>query len=452
MGSWHCQCAQMSCFLHLSCSDTHKNTRTHYAHTHLYASLFRDVHTQTHGLCTLSWLQGLMALQYRWHCHSCIAIYNSQCMNEYAGPFFSMALSMCGAKRQWMFLLMLLTKVIWIGHIGWARKERHTSAQKSDTDMDTHKLTKVSIHSLSGLRGLTYLPLIQKCMRAMEGWFTPQQPLLPFNIHQRVRLGQLTSLTFIGPSDSIVHRIVITYIGLTTECVGVYVGGWEHTKCNLSHRCTPSMPLALYLQAASTDLKLCKVKMSPRSQRHTPAVYVFQIYMHIRSDPGDNENIFTCVLFCSGKSSYKTTAKFLWAQQGIKESFNKISGEFSWLIVCSCFAITEHDTPSAITISPLWRVEGWDCSVHTPAGCHSEQDPWSCLDSLTVWPHHLTKSKQPTGTLLQTPPPTSPVSPWRSTMQKNHLPQPHINIHMKVWRSLNRTVISLNIRLTESSA
>lgn len=65
----------------------------------------------------------------------------------------------------------------------------------------------------------------------------------------------------------------------------------------------------------------------------------------------------------------------------------------------------------------------WDCLVHTPAGCRSEQNPRSCLYCLTAWPHHLTKSKQPTGTFLQTsPPPTSPGSPWWSTMQNNHLP------------------------------
>lgn len=115
-----------------------------------------------------------------------------------------------------------------------------------------------------------------------------------------------------------------------------------------------------------------------------------------------------------------------------KKVSTKSAGEFSRLIVFFCFAITERDTPSAITPSPPWRLEGWDGSVHTPAGCHSEQDPWSCLDSLTVWPHHLTKSKQPAGTFLQTSTLTAPpVSPWRSTMQNNQLPQPHINIHMK---------------------
>lgn len=230
-------------------------------------------------------------------------------------------------------------------------------------------------------------------------------------------------------------------------------GGWGHTECNLSHRCTLSMPLVLYLQAASIELKLCKVKnLAMFPMTHSFCSDFTNIHVvHIISDPGDNENIFTCVLFCVVKSSYKTPYEFLQAQQGIEESFNKISREFSWLIVCSCFVITERDTPSAITVSPIWRVEGCDCSVHTPAGCHSDKDPWCCLDSLTVWPYHHAKSKQPTGTFLQPPTPTpytSHLSLKIHYAKQSPPPKLHINIHMKVWRSQNRAVICLKITQT----
>lgn len=95
----------------------------------------------------------------------------------------------------------------------------------------------------------------------------------------------------------------------------------------------------------------------------------------------------------------------------------------------------------------------WDCVVHTPAGCRSEQNPravytvWLCgpiilqnQNSLQVHSYkHL-----PLLHLL-----ALPEDPLCKTITS---PQPHINIHMKVWRRLNRTVISLKMRLTESDA
>lgn len=148
-------------------------------------------------------------------------------MNEYSWLFFSMALSMCGDRETvllTMFLLMFQTKRVWIGRIGRAGKERHTNTQKgrhryghTQAHKSEHSFTvRVVWPYLSPSHSETY------ASAAVKGWCTPRQPLLPFNIHQRARLGQPTSLTFIGPSDSIVHHIVITYIGLTT----VYVCVW----------------------------------------------------------------------------------------------------------------------------------------------------------------------------------------------------------------------------------
>lgn len=332
-------------------------------------------------------------------------------------------------------------------HTKTRRRHGHTQANKSE-------------HSFTVRVAWPYLSPAHSEMYAGCGgmiYATPASAPLQHSSESEARATYITYLyrpiwQHRTPHSHHIHRPHNDVCGCVWVCVRV-------GESTLSVTCHRDVLCQCLLHCISKQLQqiwsFVRWKMSPCSQRHTPAVYVFQIYMLCTLDQIQvTMKIFSpALLFCSGKSSYNTTPKFLWAQQGIKESFNKISGEFSWLIVCSCFAITERDTPSAITVSPLWRVEGWDCSVHTPAGCHPERDPWSCLDSLTVWPHHLTKSKQPTGTLLQTsPPPTSPVSPWRSTMQKNHLPQPHINIHMKVWRSLNRTVISLNIRLTESNA
>lgn len=272
-------------------------------------------------------------------------------------------------------------------------RKRHTNTQVRHRHGHTQGYKKVSIHSPSGLHCLIYPPLIQKRM---------QVRLWRDDVHQASLCSPSTFIRECGSGTHItyLYRSIWQCCTLNSHHIysshnSVYVCGWGHTKCNLSHGCTVSMPLELYLQAASTDLRPCEVKNVTMFQKtHSCCLCLSNIHVvHIISDPGDNGNIFTCILFCSGKSLCKTKPKFLQAQRGIKESFNKISGEFSWLIVCFCFAITERDTPSAITASPIWRAEDRDCSVHTPAGCRSEQDPRSCLDSLTVWPHHLTKIK-----------------------------------------------------------
>lgn len=79
--------------------------------------------------------------------------------------------------------------------------------------------------------------------------------------------------------------------------------------------------------------------MSPCSQRHTPAVRVFHIYMLCTLYQIQVTLKMFSPAFCSAPlractkqhlSSYKHSRES-------KKSFNKISGEFSWLIVCSCF-------------------------------------------------------------------------------------------------------------------
>lgn len=133
---------------------------------------------------------------------------------------------------------------------------------------------------------------------AVEGWCTSRQPLLPLNIYQRARLGHPTSLTFMGPTDSIVHSAVITYMGRTTVCTCVCV---KRTKRNLTHRCTLSMLLhGIYrqLQQIWTFCTVKNVSVSPKILLlflFSPQIYMlctlYQIQVTIK-------NIFTCVLFC----------------------------------------------------------------------------------------------------------------------------------------------------------
>lgn len=159
---------------------------------------------------------------------------------------------------------MLLTKQIWIGHTRCERKERHTKTrtQLSQTQARTHTgWQKQAFIHCQGCAALFIPPLPSEtyASAAVEGWCTPRELLHPFNIHQTARLGQPASLTFIGQSDSIVHHIVITYIG-SQQCVSESI------------QCVPSHADELYLFAASTDLKLWKAKMPPCSQRNPPAV------------------------------------------------------------------------------------------------------------------------------------------------------------------------------------
>lgn len=193
--------------------------------------------------------------------------------------------------------------------------------------------------------------------------------------------------------------------------------------------------------------------MSLPSQRHTPAVKAFQTYMlSTLYQIGVTMKLFSPVSFCCAESSCNTTPKFLQAQQGIKDSFKKISREFCWLIVSSSFAITESNTPSSVTVSPLWKAESWDGQERTPARLTLTTKPPGAVQTVRRCGSGIFQNQnRPQVDSYQTsPPPESP--PWIFTMQNNHLLQPHINIDMRVWRSLNKTVISLNMRHTESGA
>lgn len=221
---------------------------------------------------------------------------------------------------------------------------------------------------------------------------------------------------------------------------------WGRALCTRQHRCALSMSPALHVTSSFCRSEaLWGEWCAPKD-----TLLLFRVsyicVVRITSDPGDNENIFIRVVFRCAKSSYKAPLNSSKHSRVSEKVSTKSAGRSPDWLFAPALQSEECDTPSAITVSPLWKVESQECWAYTPAGCHSEQNPQSCLDRSTVWFCNLTKSKQPAGTNLQTsPPPQSP--PWISTMQNNHLPQPHINIHMKVWRSLNRSVISLNIDL-----
>lgn len=124
----------------------------------------------------------------------------------------------------------------------WHNVKRKT---KCNRDMDTHQLSK-SEHSFTVRTTWPYLSPSHwetYVCAAVAGWCTPRQPLLPFDIHQRLRREAYpTSLTFIGPSDSTVHRTVITYTGLTTQSAG----SWEGAG-HLSHRCIAVSPMYIWI-------------------------------------------------------------------------------------------------------------------------------------------------------------------------------------------------------------
>lgn len=117
----------------------------------------------------------------------------------------------------------------WLNGLNWTYcmgKKRKTYKHSKVRHRHGHTQANKSEHSFTVRVVWPYLSPSHSeayaCVAA-EGWCTPRQPLLPFNIHQRVKLGQPTSLTFMGSSDNIVHRIVITYIGFATVCVCVCV-------------------------------------------------------------------------------------------------------------------------------------------------------------------------------------------------------------------------------------
>lgn len=186
------------------------------------------------------------------------------------------------------------------------RKKKDVQTRKSQKQRWTR--AKWGAHSLAIRDALPYLsPFNSETYVSvlLEGWCTPSQPLLPFDIHQRARLGQPTSLTFMCPSDSTVRSIVNTRVGCITACMCVGVDILSVT-CQI---CTHSMLLqCIYRQTQQIETflgeKCCH-------QHFSFFFYLNMHVVHIILDPGDNRNIFTCVLVCSGKSSYKTTPNFI---------------------------------------------------------------------------------------------------------------------------------------------
>lgn len=178
--------------------------------------------------------------------------------------YFSSWCSQCTGPRDserfcWRFWLKRFELDVLNG-----REKRSMQTHKSQTQTRTWK--KRVFVDCQGCVVLLISPLFRveyECCGGGVIYNTPASAPPP-SIHQRGRLRQHTSLTFMGPSDNIEHRIVITYIGLTTVCVCVCVCGLALVKCNLSHRCTLSLKLTLYLYQLQKIWSSVRFKMMPR--------------------------------------------------------------------------------------------------------------------------------------------------------------------------------------------
>lgn len=100
------------------------------------------------------------------------------------------------------------------------------------------------------------------------------------------------------------------------------------------------------------------------------------------------QNIFTCIPLRSGKSPLQDNTLSSCTLGGDPKKVSaKSAGEFSWLIVCLCFAITERDTPSAIAVAPPQKNRGAGTVGCTHLWAATQNDtPRSCLDSVTARP------------------------------------------------------------------
>lgn len=107
---------------------------------------------------------------------------------------------------------------------GKDKKDRRAHA----SDTDTHGTTKVSIYSLSGLCGLTYLPLIQKTTWV---WLCGDDILPAPHTHSSERKSPATHITYLYSPIWQYLTPHSHHIGLTMEYVRVCVSVDKGTLC-----------------------------------------------------------------------------------------------------------------------------------------------------------------------------------------------------------------------------
>lgn len=185
---------------------------------------------------------------------------------------------------------------------------------------------------------------------AVQRWCTL---CIPFHIHQSE--APTTHITYLYSPIWQYCTLHSHHIGLTT--IYVFVCLCLCAECTRSHRCALSVSPALHVTSSFYRSEALWGEWCAPEDTLLLFRVSYICVVRITSDPGDNENIFTCVVFRWAKSSYKTPLNSYRHSRESKEVSTKSAGSsLDWLFT-PALQSEECDTPSAITVSPLWKVE-----------------------------------------------------------------------------------------------